>query len=292
MADKKQQQHIPSKIKWMQRFFSVAGNIAPATAIDIMVKMVFSTNKRVLRPPHKTLMKKAQMHVIKVNEFRNPDKQIKMKYYVWGSSHRTVLLVHGWDAMAMDFYKMIPALVENGYRVIAIDGPAHGGSEGETSNLLHFKEAMAELIEKIGTPYAIVGHSMGGGASAYLLMENDIIVNRLVMIAIPIVSGRFIEEVFKMLKVPAKMQKLFFESMEKEFATPVEKMNLSLRKEKIKADKVMLIYDEDDEVVSLKDIRHFLSVHPEIKSMNAKGTGHNTIIRNKKVIDEIISFLE
>ncbi len=290
MAEKKRQ--LPSKIKWLQRFFTVAGNIAPETAIEILVKMVFSPRKRVLRPPHKTLMKKAHKRTIMVSEFRNSKKKVEMKYYVWGSSHRTVLLVHGWDAMAMDFYKMIPALVENGYRVIAIDGPAHGGSEGETSNLLHFKEAMAELIEKTGVPYAIIGHSMGGGASAYLLMEHDIIVNRLVMIAIPIVSGRFIEEVFKMLNVPPKMQSVFFKGMEAEFKIPVEKMNLILRKEKIKADKSLLIYDEDDEVVSLKDILQFLSVHPEIKSINAKGAGHNTIIRNKKVIEEIISFLE
>ena len=53
----------------------------------------------------------------------------------------------------------------------------------------------------------------------------------------------------------------------------------------------MLIYDEDDEVVSLPDIKHFLSIHPEIKSVNAKGTGHNTIIRSKKVIEEIVNFL-
>jgi hypothetical protein len=211
--DKKKQQ-LPAKVKWLQRFFSVAGNIAPVTAIEILVKLVFSTQKRVLRPPHKALMKKALKQTIKVNEFRNPKKKVEMKYYVWGSSHRTVLLVHGWDAMALDFYKMIPVLVENGYRVIAIDGPAHGGSEGETSNLLHFKESLAQLIDKIGVPYALVGHSMGGGACAYLLMEYDIIVNRLIMIAIPISSGRFFEQVFEMLKVPPKMQKLFFKGME------------------------------------------------------------------------------
>ena len=283
---------LPAKVKWMQRFFSMAGNIAPVTAINILVKLVFAPQKRVLRPPHKTLLKKAQQFTIKVNEFRNPDKKVEMKYYVWGSSRRTVLLVHGWDAMAMDFYKLIPVLVENDYRVIAIDGPAHGGSEGETSNLLHFKEAMVQLIEKIGVPYGIIGHSMGGGASAYMLMEYEIIINRLVMITIPISSGRFFEQVFAMLKVPQKMQQLFFKGMEEEFNTPVERMNLLKRKEKIKADKIMLIYDEDDEVVSLPDIKQFLSQRPEIKSINAKGAGHNTIIRNKKVIDEIISFLE
>ena len=291
MAEKKKE-GIPSKVKWLSRFFSVAGNIAPLTAIEILVKLVFTPQKRVLRPPHKTLMKKAQKHTIMVNEFRQPDHKVEMKYYVWGSSHRTVLLVHGWDAMAMDFYKMIPALLENGYRVIAIDGPAHGGSEGETSNLLHFKEAMAQLIEKIGTPYAIIGHSMGGAASAYLLMEYDIIVNRLVMLAIPIASGRFFEQVFAMLKVPTKMQKVFFKGMEEEFKVPIDSMNLAKRKEKIKADKVMLVYDEDDEVVSLPDIKHFLSLRPQIKAVNVKGAGHNTIIRSKKAIDEIVAFLE
>jgi esterase/lipase len=288
----KNKQNIPAKIKWMQRFFSVAGNIAPRTAIDILVKLVFTPQKRVLRPPHKELLKRSQKFTVKVNEFRNPKQKVEMKYYVWGSSTKTILLVHGWDAMALDFYKMIPALVNEGYRVVAIDGPAHGGSEGETSNLLHFKEAMAQLIEKIGVPYGIIGHSMGGGASAYLLMEYDIIVNRLVMIAIPIVSGRFFESVFAMLKVPGNMQQLFFKGMEEEFNVPLEKMNLIKRKEKIKADKIMLIYDEDDEVVSFSDIRHFLLVRPEVESYNAKGTGHNTIIRNKKVIDEVIRFLK
>lgn len=285
-------QNLPTKIKWLQRFFSLAGNVAPVTAIEIMVKLVFAPRKRVLRPPHKALLKKAQKHNVSVSEFRHPEKKIEMKYYVWGSSHRTVLLVHGWDAMAMDFYKMIPVLVEQGYRVIAIDGPAHGGSDGETSNLLHFKEVMAQLIATTGVPYAIIGHSMGGAASAYLLMEYNIIVNRLVMIAIPVASGRFFEQIFNVLQVPLKMQKAFLKGLEHEYNMPLEKLNLAERKEKIKADKALLIYDEDDEVVSLPDIKCFLQKHPEIQSVNAKGTGHNTIIRSKKVIEEIIAFLE
>lgn len=288
MADKKE---LPAKIKWLQRFFSIAGNVAPVTAINILVKLVFTPQKRVLRPPHKALMKRASKQAIEVSEFRNPGNKLTMKYYVWGSSTKTVLLVHGWDAMALDFYKMIPALVDAGYRVIAIDGPAHGGSDGQNSSLLHFKEAMVELIAKIGTPYAIIGHSMGGGASAYMLMEYDIIVNRFVMIAIPVSSKKFFDEVFAMLKIPHKMQQVLFQGMEEEFKVPVESLNLAIRKEKIKADKTLLIYDEDDDVVDAKDIRHFLSLRPEIKSMNAKGTGHNTIIRSKKVIDEVLDFL-
>ena len=282
---------LPSKVKWMQRFFSIAGNIAPATAISILVNLVFTPQKRVLRPPHKELLNKGQKSIIKVSEFREPKKKLKMKYYTWGKGEKTVLLIHGWDAMALDFYKVIPPLVEAGYKVIAIDGPAHGGSEGSTTSLLHFKKVLAEFIEKNGVPYAMVGHSMGGGASAYLLMEYPIEIKRLIMVAIPISSKRFFDEVFSMLKVPNKMKQLFFKGMQEQFNENIDRLNLSTRNEVIKAEKIMLLYDEDDEVVSYKDILQFLATRPEIQSFNAKGTGQNNIIRSKKVIDEILAFL-
>lgn len=292
MATEKKQATLPAKVKWMQRFFSIAGNIAPVTAIHILVKLMFSPQKRVLRPPHKELLKKAQKHALKVSEFRQAKKKLKLKYYTWGKGEKTVLLAHGWDAMAMDFYKMIPALVDYGYRVIAFDGPAHGGSEGSASNLLHFKEVMLDIIEKEGTPYAIIGHSMGGGASCYLLMEHTIKVKRLVLMAIPISSKRFFDGVFSMLKVPQKMQRLFFKGMEEEFNYSIDRMNLATRTERIKSEKIMLVYDEDDEVVSLPDIKEFLKARPEVKPVNIKGAGHNHIIRNKKAIEEIIGFLD
>ena len=111
------------------------------------------------------------------------------------------------------------------------------------------------------------------------------------ILAIPIATKRFFEEVFAMLNVPAKMQRLFFKGMEEQFNSPISSLDLATRKEKIKADKALLIYDEDDEVVSEKDIRHFLKGRPEIESMNAKGAGHNTIIRNKAVIETVVRFL-
>lgn len=291
MADKKKES-LPAKVKWLQRFFSVAGNVAPHTAIEIMVKFIFTPKKRVLRPPHTNLIMRADKRIFEVSDFRNKGKKIKMKYYVWGSGSKTVFLIHGWDGMALDYYKMIPTLVKDDYRVISIDGPAHGGSEGDTSNLLHFKEAMAALIKKTGTPYAIIGHSMGGAASTYLLMEENIIVNRLIQIAIPISSKKFFDLVFDMLNVPQKMQQVFFNEMEREFRIPVEQMDLTIRKEKIKADKILLVYDEDDEEIPVEDIHLYLTLHPEIQSFNAKGAGHNKIIRSAKVIDEVRKFLQ
>jgi esterase/lipase len=289
----KKKEKEAGKLKWMQRFFSVAGNIAPDTTIRILVKLLYTPKKRELKPAHIECMNKAEISKFETEEFRNPKKKIKLTCYTWGAGEKTVLLVHGWDARAMDFYKMIPALVEEGYKVIAFDGPGHGNSEGSVTNLVDFKEIMCKLIKKkIGVPYAIIGHSMGGGAATYLLMDYDISVKRLVTIAIPTISKRFFENMFALMKVPPKMQRTFYKSMDEEFGEPIEKYNLILRKDPIKADEMLMVYDEDDEIVPINDLRSFMAVHPEVKTLHMKGVGHYSIIKNKQVIDGIIKFLK
>jgi pimeloyl-ACP methyl ester carboxylesterase len=291
MAAKKEK--TPTKVKWVQRFFRVAGNIAPEATINLAVKFFYTPKRRELKPPHVDLMNKADKFRFEVHEFRNPKKKLKLACYSWGQSDKIVLLVHGWDAKALDFYKMIPALVDSGYRVITFDGPGHGNSEGVRSNLVDFKEVMESLIKnKIGVPYAVIGHSMGGGAATYLLMDYDIHVKRLITIAIPLVSKRYFEQLFSEMKIPVKMQRVFYKNMAEEFGEPIERYNLIERKEPIQADDILMIYDEEDEEVSYKDTKDFLERHPRVKSLNIKGVGHYKIIKSKQAIDAIVDFLK
>ncbi len=48
----------------------------------------------------------------------------------WGQGP-TVLLMHGWEGRPTQFASLINALVDAGYTVVALDGPAHGRSLGE-----------------------------------------------------------------------------------------------------------------------------------------------------------------
>src|SRR4051794_6933179 len=45
----------------------------------------------------------------------------------WGDGP-TIFLVHGWGGHAGQFRSFVPALVQAGYSVIALEAPAHGGS--------------------------------------------------------------------------------------------------------------------------------------------------------------------
>jgi pimeloyl-ACP methyl ester carboxylesterase len=152
---------------------------------------------------------------------------------------------------------------------------------------------MYQLIKKkIGVPYAIIGHSMGGGAAAYLLKDYDIHLKKLVGITMPMISKRFFDSLFAEMKVPVKMQRIFFKNIEDEFGEPIERYNLVERKDPIKADDFLMIYDREDNEVPFKDLKDFLSIHPEIKQLDVTGTGHYTVIKSKRVIEAIVGFLK
>jgi len=283
---------LPTKIKWAQRMFQVGGNIAPSVMLPLFVKLAFTPKKVSLKPPHLECLKTAEHHFLDTHEFRNPKKKIRVAYYIWGKGAKTVLLVHGWDAKAVDYYKMIPVLLEQGYRVVAFDGPGHGLSQGERSNLVDFKELMPRLIKKIGVPYAIIGHSMGGGASTYMLMEYDIKVQRLVLLAIPIISRLYFDMAFNMLKIPGRMRKLFIAEAEKNLGEKMDYYNLIERNEPIKSDKVLLVYEEHDQEVPLTHIKQFLKSKPFIQSFMVSNVGHNRVIKDKHITEQIVEFLK
>lgn len=289
MAEKVQ---VPFKIKAMQWFFKVAGNIAPNATLPILIKFMFLPTKRELKPPHLDLVKQGEQFFIDVHDFLDNSRMLKMSCFSWGTGEKIVLLVHGWDAKALDYYKMIPVLVANGYKVVAFDGPAHGQSEGDLSNMVHFKEAIAKLINIVGKPYAIIGHSMGAGSSTYFLMEEDVRIQRLVLLAVPIISKRFFDYVFDLMKIPQRMRRALYVSMEEKFGKPIEYYNLTERKEPIKADKVLVVYDKQDEDVPAWEIEQFLATRPEAERMVTDGVGHNRIMKDKPVIDTIVDFLK
>jgi len=283
---------VPLKVKAMQLFFKVAGNIAPHATLPVLVKFMFLPSKRELKPPHIDLVKQGEQFFIDVPDFMDNSRMLKMSCFSWGSGDKIVLLVHGWDAKGLDYYKMIPVLVANGYKVIAFDGPAHGQSEGDLSNLVHFKEAIGKLISIIGKPYAIIGHSMGAGSSIYFLMEENIRIERLVLLAVPIISKRFFDYVFDLMQIPQRLRKALYVSMEEKFQKPIEYYNLAIRKEPIKADKIFVVYDKQDEDVPYKEIDLFLAARPKVKSMLTDGIGHNRIKKDKGVIEKVVNFLK
>jgi pimeloyl-ACP methyl ester carboxylesterase len=84
--------------------------------------------------------------------------------YSWGNGARTVLLVHGWSGDATQLLGYVEPLCAQGFRVIALDLPAHGQSTGRRVSVIHFARAILAAAQRYGDFHAVVAHSMGAAA--------------------------------------------------------------------------------------------------------------------------------
>jgi len=101
----------------------------------------------------------------------------------WGQGP-AVLLMHGWEGRPTQFASLITALVDAGYSVVALDGPAHGRSPGREANVVLFARALLEAAAELPPLQAVIGHSMGG-ARAMLAVQMGLRPETLVRIGPP-----------------------------------------------------------------------------------------------------------
>jgi pimeloyl-ACP methyl ester carboxylesterase len=284
-------QPAPIKLKILRAYFGVAGRTLPGLALNTVWRLLFKPKRHLLKPPHLELIQKANEFTFAVNAWNNKGETHTLTGYSWGTGNKTILLMHGWDSKAADYYKMIPSLLDAGYRIVAFDGPGHGSSEGTETNMLAFKEALHAYFIQHDAPFAIVGHSMGGTASAFMLSEYEVSTERLVMIASPIVSRDVFEDFFDQLHVPARLRQRFYTRIQQRLGEPVENYDLRLRTNPIKASRILAIYDKTDEVVAYEGIKPYFDNKPAIEQFTTSGAGHQKILRHPEVIKKISDFL-
>ena len=101
-------------------------------------------------------------------------RQAALAHLRWDGGERTVLLLHGVGGGRESWGDALSgtglAIARAGYRVIAVDLPGYGDSAPvEPYNFHHIALAVARLIDALGAPVAIVGHSMGGMVAQELM---------------------------------------------------------------------------------------------------------------------------
>jgi pimeloyl-ACP methyl ester carboxylesterase len=90
-------------------------------------------------------------------------------YYEDYGSGQPVVLIHGWPLSGRSWEKQVPALVEDGYRVITYDRRGFGASSrpGDGYDYDTLAADLNSLLERLDlTGVSLVGFSMGGGEVA------------------------------------------------------------------------------------------------------------------------------
>ncbi|MBD3941280.1 alpha/beta fold hydrolase [Microbacterium sp. NEAU-LLC] len=213
--------------------------------------------------------------------------------YEWGRGPRTVVLAHGWIGRASQFSALVRELVAEGYRVVAFDAPAHGGSPGRHSYLADWLDIFAELQTRHGAFDAIIGHSFGGLATL-VGVAGGVDAARVVTISALADADEVLREFQLMLghsdAVSARLRERF---AARYFAGDPDPFAwLSAVRRPLPPDMPLLIaHDEGDRLVPFGEALRIASANPGAALLPTAGFGHNRILAADVVLDAVVDFV-
>jgi pimeloyl-ACP methyl ester carboxylesterase len=258
--------------------FEVGSKLAPNLSAKVALQL-FSAPQRLPRP-------KAEKEIWGQGEpiqFRSG--RVARLY---GKSGPLLFFVHGWEGRGSQWFRYVEPALQKGFRVLLWDGPAHGDSPGKKANVVIFAKAMIEdMVELDETPYAVIGHSMGG-ASVGILPEFSVQIPRTVTIAAPTQVQGVLDRYFDLIRLQDQARKRAVQLISKETGFTVDKA--SLTHTHIQA-KLFVIHDENDKEVPYSDFLEMKKLNPQFSYFTTHGLGHRRILYSDEVMDQVFRFL-
>lgn len=215
----------------------------------------------------------------------------KTVYYWCAGSGPSVLLVHGWASCGNQMAMSAQALLDNGYKVIWMDAPAHGQSTGWQTNLFECAEAISEIQKLEGNFEALVAHSFGVPCSLYAI-KKGLVTNKLIAISTPATATGLIDKFCKIIKANKKTHQSLIHRMNKFIGDlsiaeiDAEDMAREINQQ------CLVIHDKHDRMISSKE---GLAVQKNLKHsifMLTERLGHNRILNDPQVISKCIEFIK
>ena len=227
----------------------------------------------------------------------------KFQSYIWNGTRgnpeasgerseansEVILLVHGWESNASRWKKLLNYLIPLGKTIIAIDGPAHGLSEGKEFNAPKFAEYINIVAQKYH-PKTIIGHSIGGAAvSFYLNKYNDKTIEKVILLGAPsdfkIIANNFVKLLSLNNRIKYKLEKYYLEKFSidiNEFSAHKFAQNFT--------QKALIAHDTEDKVVLIDEGRKYADTWKNAIYIETSGLGHS--MHDADLYQKIVAFIE
>jgi pimeloyl-ACP methyl ester carboxylesterase len=196
------------------------------------------------------------------------------------------MLLHGWERHQTQFHALGLALISAGYSVIIIQPPGHRGVKGERSSPAHFARALTAVIEDIGPPQLVVGHSMGGLA-ALLAGNQGASISCLATVGAPSDMATKIKEIANRLRLLPRACDFMNQAIEGFANLPVSQTSVACFSSSF-CDGLLIMHDETDRQVAPSNVDVISSKWPSAETFTTRNLGHNRILQSVNVHDEIL----
>ncbi|TKD47766.1 MAG: alpha/beta hydrolase [Mesorhizobium sp.] len=288
-------------LKVIRRVFAAAEHVAPRLTGRAAFELFCRTpNAKVLSDGERRavdraagFMTEARHHRLKtkngcvmVHEFRpEPGRR----------AAGTVLVIHGWRSRTEYMRTLIEGYRDAGYKVVSLDLPGHGQSQGRRLTLVSAVEAARLTGEWFGPFVAVVGHSFGGAVAANAVVGSvknipPLAAERLVLIAAPSSLPAIFNDFSRMLSVGPRSQAAMADRVERIAGRPLHEF-VGDRQLASTPVPTLVIHAPDDREVSADHARLYAGAGDHVRLYWADGLGHRRILADRGVVERAIGFV-
>jgi pimeloyl-ACP methyl ester carboxylesterase len=213
----------------------------------------------------------------------------KIVHYIWGDGERRVLLVHGWSGNAGHVTSLADAFVSAGFKVVAVDAPGHGQSEGRRSSVVHFAKVIDAANRRYGPFCVVVAHSLGAAAATYELSrglgcESAVFFN-------PVASYESVwRRSEELLQVSPKMMGLAAERAEKWLGITFDDIEPTFLAPRLSS-KLLVVHDRYDRESPISDSESLVGSWPNAELVEVEKLGHSRILSNDGIVRRVVEFV-
>jgi pimeloyl-ACP methyl ester carboxylesterase len=207
-----------------------------------------------------------------------------------GSGATTVLLVHGWASTVAQMGALVPPLVAAGFRVVGVDLPGHGASEGIETDIFELSRAVLAVADSVGGVDAVIAHSIGAPATVAAI-DHGLDVAAVVLVA----PGTRLQDAFDVFigraRIPEPVAAGVRSAIEDRFGTGVWD---DMRMERAAASlhlPALIVHDPADRQAPIEPVRAIAEAWADARLIEVDGLGHNRILGAPELIEAAVAFL-
>lgn len=272
---------VPGQLVWLRRGLKVLSAVAPGLADAAAADLFF-------RPRRSAKAREPEVAGLEAKRFQVEVGGVRLVGWSWGEGP-AVLLPHGWEGWAGQMTGFVRPVVEKGWRAVAFDMPAHGLSEGSRVSVLDMARALGKVARLFAPVHGIVGHSMGGTATALALAEG-VKAQRAVLLAPGAEPGYFARQAARIFELsPRRTEGMLTRVLKRFGGSWVENEIPNL----VRAVQVplLLLHDPDDQDVPWAHGAAIAAAWPGARLEATPGLGHRRILKDPAVISRVAEFL-
>jgi pimeloyl-ACP methyl ester carboxylesterase len=206
----------------------------------------------------------------------------------WGEGP-PVLLLHGWESRASHMAGFVPELIRAGLRAIALDAPAHGESDGDTTDVMDYGRAVTSAAAHFGPLAAVIAHSVGSAAALYAY-AHGVRVGASVQLCGPASLTRVLRRGGAAGGLDAAGIARLEVLMAEHLGSPLGEMELS----SLYAGMVhpaLILHDPEDRELCVSESHTLAAAWPGSTLSLVPGLGHRRILRDPSVISSAVGFI-